>query len=42
MPLLAYRLIQLSPPEAEPQRTRLESLTGWLKLCGRRLRLYRP
>ncbi len=42
MPLMVYRLIQLNPPGDEPRLTPKESLTGWLKLCGRRLRLYRP
>lgn len=38
IPLLVMRLLQMEPPREEPTLTRRESLTGWLRLCSRRLR----
>jgi hypothetical protein len=38
VPLLVIRMIQIDPPGEERALTRRESLTGWLKLCGNRLR----
>jgi len=38
VPLLVIRMIQIDPPGEERALTRRESLTGWLRLCGRRLR----
>ena len=38
VPLLIFRLYQIDPPGEERALTRRESLTGWLRLCGNRLR----
>lgn len=38
IPFLAFRLLQIDPPGEERAATRRESLTGWLKLCGNRVR----
>ena len=35
---LAIRMVQIDPPGEGRALTRRESLTGWLRLCGRRLR----
>ena len=38
VPFLAIRFLQIDPPGEERAATRREALTGWLKLCTRRLR----
>jgi hypothetical protein len=38
IPLLFIRMLQIDPPGEERALTRRESLTGWLRLCGNRLR----
>jgi hypothetical protein len=38
VPLLFIRTLQMDPPGKERALTRRESLTGWLRLCGNRLR----
>jgi hypothetical protein len=38
VPLLLIRMVQIDPPGAERALTRRESLTGWLRLCGNRIR----
>jgi hypothetical protein len=38
VPYLAIRMLQIDPPGEERALTRRESLTGWLRLCGHRLR----
>jgi hypothetical protein len=38
LPFLLIRMIQIDPPGEVRALTRRESLTGWLKLCGNRLR----
>jgi hypothetical protein len=38
LPFLLIRMIQIDPPGEERALTRRESLTGWLRLCGNRLR----
>jgi hypothetical protein len=38
VPLLLIRMVQIDPPGEERALTRRESLTGWLRLCGNRIR----